>query len=49
MEKQEAPDYPNSFAQLEPKGDNGSKLNRPSLLGKFHKNQGVKTLGQPTP
>ncbi len=26
-----------------------TKLNRPSLPGRFHKNQGVKTLGQPTP
>jgi len=25
------------------------QLNRPPLPGKFHKNQGVKTLGQPTP
>jgi len=26
-----------------------TKLNRPSLLGGFEENQGVKTLGQPTP
>ena len=25
------------------------KLNRPSLPGSFEENQGVKTLGQPTP
>ncbi len=26
-----------------------TKLNRPSLPGEFRKNQGVKSLGQPTP
>ncbi len=26
-----------------------TKLNRPSLPGSFEENQGVKTLGQPTP
>jgi len=26
-----------------------TKLNSPSLPGEFQKNQGVKTLGQPTP
>ncbi|GAH94617.1 unnamed protein product, partial [marine sediment metagenome] len=26
-----------------------TKARRPTLLGEFQKNQGVKTLGQPTP